>query len=71
VLGIGRPDGDTLLFGELDGSPRRPDQLSWLWRLACKSLKLPLVSFQALRHTGLDVLAISRRPRAQEHKRHA
>lgn len=69
ALGLGKPDGDTLLFGELDGSPRRPDQLSWLWRSACKSLKLPQVSFHALRHThasaliaaGLDVVLISRR----------
>jgi integrase len=69
ALGLGKPDADTLLFGEADGSPRRPDQLSWLWRSACKSLKLPMVSFHALRHThasaliaaGLDVVLISRR----------
>jgi integrase len=69
ALGLGRPDDNTLLFGEVDGSPRRPDQLSWLWRSACKSLKLPMVSFHALRHThasaliarGLDVVLISRR----------
>jgi integrase len=69
ALGLGKPDGNTLLFGEVDGSPRRPDQLSWLWRSACKSLKLPRVSFHALRHThasaliaaGLDVVVISRR----------
>lgn len=58
-----------MLFGEVDGSPRRPDQLSWLWRSACKSLKLPRVSFHGLRHThasaligaGLDIVVISRR----------
>jgi len=69
ALGVGKPDAATLLFGELDGSPRRPDQLSWLWRSACKSLELPQVSFHALRHThasaliatGLDVVVISRR----------
>jgi integrase len=69
ALGLGKPVGDTLLFAEADGSPRRPDQLSWLWRSASKSLKLPMVSFHALRHThasaliaaGLDVVAISRR----------
>jgi integrase len=67
--GLGKPNADALLFGEVDGSPRRPDQLSWLWRSACKSLKLPMVSFHALRHThasaliaaGLDVVLISRR----------
>ena len=69
ALGLGKPDADTLLFGKPDGSPMRPNQLSWLWRSACKSLKLPRVSFHALRHThasaliaaGLDVVAISRR----------
>jgi len=69
ALGLGKPYADALLFGEADGSPRRPDQLSWLWRSACKSLKLPMVSFHALRHThasaliaaGLDVVVISRR----------
>jgi integrase len=69
ALGLGKPDADTLLFGEVDGSPRRPDQLSWLWRSACKSRKLPMVSFHALRHTHasaliaarVDVVAISRR----------
>jgi integrase len=69
AMGVGKPDADTLLFGEIDGSPRRPDQLSWLWRSACKSLKLPTVSFHALRHThasaliaaGIDVVEISRR----------
>jgi integrase len=69
ALGFGKPDVDTLLFAQPDGSPMRPNQLSWLWRSACKSLKLPRVSFHALRHThasaliaaGLDVVAISRR----------
>jgi integrase len=69
ALGLGKPGADTLLFGDVDGSPRRPDQLSWLWRSACKSLGLPRVSFHALRHThasaliaaGLDVVVISRR----------
>jgi integrase len=69
ALGLGKPTHDTLLFSEMDGSPRRPNQLSWLWRSACKSLKLPRVSFHALRHThasgliaaGIDVLKISRR----------
>jgi integrase len=56
ALGLGKPDGDTLLFGEPDGSPRRPNQLSWLWRSACKSLKLPQVSFHALRHTHASAL---------------
>jgi len=69
ALGLGKPDCDTLLFSQADGSPMRPNQLSWLWRSACKSLKLPRVSLHALRHThasaliagGLDVVAVSRR----------
>jgi integrase len=69
TLGVGRPDGNALLFSNPDGTPMRPNQLSWLWRAACKSLKLPRVSFHALRHThagaliaaSLDVLSISRR----------
>ena len=69
ALGLGKPDGDTLLFAEVVGSCWRPDQLSWLWRSACKSLTLARVSFHALRHThasaliaaGLDVVQISRR----------
>lgn len=69
ALGFGKPDATTLLFGKPDETPMRPNQLSWLWRSACKSLKLPRVSFHALRHThasaliaaGVDVVAISRR----------
>ena len=56
ALGLGKPVGATLLFAEVDGSPRRPDQLSWLWRSACKSLKLPQVSLHALRHTHASAL---------------
>jgi integrase len=46
-----------------------PNQLSWLWRSACKNLGAPRVKLHALRHThvsaliaaGLDVVAVSRR----------
>jgi integrase len=69
ALGLGRAEPETLLFSEPDGSPMAPDKLSWRWRNTCVSLKLPRVSFHALRHThasmliasGLDVVAISRR----------
>jgi integrase len=45
-----------------------PNQLSWLWRSACKARKARPVSLHALRHahasalipTGLDVVAIGR-----------
>jgi hypothetical protein len=48
ALGLGKPGADTLLFGEVDGSCRRPGQLSWLWRSTCRSARV-------------DVVAISRR----------
>jgi integrase len=67
--GLGKPNEGTLLFAKPDGSPMSPNQLSWLWRSACKSFKLPRVSFHALRHThasaliaaGQDVVMVSRR----------
>jgi integrase len=69
ALGLGKPDDTTLVFSEPDGTPMRPNQLSWLWRSACKARKCRKVSFHALRHThvsaliaaGLDVVAVSRR----------
>ena len=69
ALGFGKPDGQTLLFSQPDGSPIPPNRLTRRWQDACRSLDLPLVSFHALRHThasaliaaGLDVVAISRR----------
>jgi len=69
LLGMGKPDDDTLLFGKLDGSPRKPNSLTTAWRRACITLDLPKVSFHALRHTHasaliaakLDIVRISRR----------
>jgi len=69
ALGLGRPDADTLLFAEPDGSPTPPNRLTRRWQDACVSLDLPRVSFHALRHThasaliaaGKDVVMISRR----------
>jgi integrase len=69
ALGLGKPDDDALLFPGPDGQMMPPNQLSWLWRSACKHLKAPRVNFHSLRHShasaliasGLDVLAVSRR----------
>jgi integrase len=66
---LGKPDSDTLIFGNPDGSPISSDNLSRDWRRACRSLGLPMVMFHELRHThastliakGLDVVQISRR----------
>lgn len=69
LLGLGRPEPDALVFCQPDGSPLAPSWLSYTWRNTCVSLKLPRVTFHALRHThasaliaaGVDVVAISRR----------
>jgi integrase len=69
ALGLGKPDDDTLLFGNPDGSPLAPNRLTRRWQDSCVALDLPRVSFHAIRHThasaliaaGLDVVAISRR----------
>ena len=45
ALGLGRPDDDTLLFAEVDGSPTPPNRLTRRWPDACVSLGLPRVSF--------------------------
>jgi integrase len=69
ALGLGKPDADTLVFGEADGSPIGPNTFTLRWRDACVALGLPRVHFHALRHThasaliaaGLDVVLIARR----------
>jgi integrase len=68
-LRLGKPDGEALMFPGPGGAIMPPNQLSWLWRSACKHLKAPRVNFHSLRHThasaliaaGLDVLSVSRR----------
>ena len=68
-LGLGKLPDDALMFCRYDGSPIAPNNLSRDWARVCKSLKLPQVSFHALRHThasaliasGMDVVAISKR----------
>jgi integrase len=67
VLGKDEPDG--LVFRHFDGSPLLPNSVTTEWRRLVQTLKLPKVSFHALRHThasqliasGMDVLSISRR----------
>jgi integrase len=70
ALGLGKPDGTTLLFGNpWDGSPRKPSNLTTAWRWACKALDLPRISFHSLRHChaslliagGIDVVQASKR----------
>ena len=44
ALGLGKPDADTLLFAEVDGSPTAPNRLTRRWQDACVRLDLPRVS---------------------------
>lgn len=68
ALGLGRPADDALVFGHVDGSPRRPDGLTQEWGRARGALGYR-VSLHAFRHThasaliasGMDILTISRR----------
>jgi integrase len=69
ALGMGKPEGDTLVFSAPDGAMLSPDNLSRDWRRTVLVRQLPQVMFHALRHShasaliasGLDVLSISRR----------
>jgi integrase len=69
AVGLGGASGDDLVFARYDGSPYPPDALTWDWARTVRLLKLPLVTFHALRHThasqliasGLDVVSVSRR----------
>jgi len=47
-LGRGRPDGDDLLFPNIDGGLTSPQQLSSQWFVFAKSIGMPDVTFHAL-----------------------
>jgi len=69
ALGMGKATTEDLVFARWDGSPWPPDRLSSTWAKTVPTLKLPKVTFHALRHThasqliaaGLDVVTVSRR----------
>ena len=69
ALGLGKPDGETLVFSDVEGELLKPHTVSRAWRRIVAAKKLPAVSFHALRHThasmliraGVDILTISRR----------
>jgi hypothetical protein len=79
ALDLGKPDAGTLLFAEPDGSPRRPDQLSWLWRFGVQVAQVahgvvPRPASHA--RFGVDCCRARRRPdqstlRTQEPQRYA
>jgi integrase len=66
---MGKSGAEDLVFPRWDGNPWPPDRPSSTWVKTVSTLKLPKVTFHALRHThasqliaaGLDVLAVSRR----------
>ena len=68
-LGLGRPNGDNLLFPNIDGGLTSPQQLSSQWFVFAKSIGMGDVTFHALRHThvaqlidaGVDVTMIAKR----------
>ena len=69
LLSMGKPDATTLVFSDVEGQLLKPHTVSRAWRRAVVALKLPAVTFHALRHThasmlinaGVDILTISRR----------
>jgi integrase len=69
LLSMGKPDATTLVFSDVEGRLLKPHTVSRAWRRAVVALKLPAVTFHALRHThasmlinaGVDILTISRR----------
>jgi integrase len=68
-LGIGKLSASHYVFGDLEGSLRHPDWITYRWSHLVKVRKLPKVSLHALRHshasaliaTGQDVVTVSRR----------
>ena len=69
ALGLGKACAEDLVFARADGLPWPPDSLTADWARTVRLLKLPTVTFHALRHThvsqliaaGLDVVTVSRR----------
>ena len=69
ALGMGKSGAEDLVFPRWDGNPWPPDRLSSTWAKTVSTLKLPKVTFHALRHThasqliaaGLEFVAVSRR----------
>ena len=61
---------DALLFANLDGTPFSSNAISSAWAIEARHMKVPEVTFHALRHThasqlidgGVDIVTISRKP---------
>jgi integrase len=59
-LGLGKPDGDTLVFTTPDGGLIPPNNLSRDWAIFVKARKLPPISFHSLRHSHVSLLISSK-----------
>ena len=68
-LGVGKLPDDALLFAILEGAPLSRNAMSAAWADFATSIRLPDVTFHALRHThasqlidaGVDIVTISKR----------
>jgi integrase len=68
MMGLGKSPETDLVFGLIDGAPRKPNSVTTEWRSLVRTMAVPPVSFHSLRHThasqliasGMDVLTISR-----------
>jgi integrase len=69
ALGLGKASDDDLVLARQDGTPWRPDALTWEWVQTMRRLNLAAVTLHSLRHahvsqliaSGLDVVSVSRR----------
>jgi integrase len=59
-LGLGKPNGDTLVFTTPDGGLMPPNNLSRDWAIFVKARKLPRISFHSLRHSHVSMLISSK-----------
>ncbi len=68
-LGIGKLLPQHFVFGDLEGSPRHPDWITYHWKHFVETRNLPRVTLHALRHShasaliasGQDIVTVSRR----------
>lgn len=68
-LGIGRPGETDLVFSDIEGNPLSPNNISSEWAHTASRVRIPEVTFHALRHThasqlidaDVDIVTISKR----------
>ena len=56
ALGVGKSPADALVFGNYDGAPLKPDQLSGQFARTMEATGLPHVTLHTLRHTHASQL---------------